>query len=254
MPRWLIALVVLTTLWPAAALSARSAADTMAICRNAAIAAADKHGVPRKVLVAITLVETRTKREGTSGPWPWTVNVAGKGAWFDSRAAALLHAQRALARGQPSFDVGCFQLNYRWHGQHFASIDQMFEPGPSGDYAARFLKSLHAETGDWIKASGLYHSRTSRHAKRYRGLVAKTVKRMGGEVPQMSAVAATDTAPTAPRDRVFRVSPEGALIPIRSRMRVRTPNTSGLAGSLGTSGLRRSRGPLIVAGPHPGGG
>ena len=35
--------------------------------------------------------------------------------------------------GQPSFDVGCFQLNYKWHGEHFASIDQMFEPGPSGE-------------------------------------------------------------------------------------------------------------------------
>lgn len=253
MPRWLVALFVLTTVWPATALSARSAADTMAICRNAAIAAADRHGVPRKVLVAITLVETRTRREGISGPWPWTVNVAGKGAWFDSRAGALLHAQRALTRGQPSFDVGCFQLNYRWHGQHFASIDQMFEPGPSGDYAAQFLKSLHAETGDWIKAAGLYHSRTSRHAKRYRDLVAKAVKGMGGRVPQMSAVAAaTDPKPAAPRDQVLGLSSERALIPIRTGMR--TPNTSSLAGSLGTAGLRRSRGPLIVAGPQSGGG
>ena len=131
----------------------QSSEKVMAICRNAAIEAADRHGVPREVLVAITLVETGTNRGGSYGAWPWTVNVAGKGFWLDSRAAALLHAQRSLARGQPSFDVGCFQLNYKWHGEHFASIDHMFEPSPSGDYAAKFLKSLHAETGDWIKAA-----------------------------------------------------------------------------------------------------
>ena len=159
-------LLTALVLVPGAVSATQNPAAVMAICRNAAIKAADRHGVPRDVLVAITLVETGTKRGGAFGAWPWTVNVAGKGFWLDSRAAALLTAQQALARVQPSFDVGCFQLNYKWHGQHFASIDQMFEPGPSGDYAAQFLKSLHAETGDWIKAAGFYHSRTPKHAQR----------------------------------------------------------------------------------------
>ena len=69
---------------------AMSPEQTMSLCRDAAIAAADRNGVPREVMLAITQVETRTKRGGRTGPWPWTVNVAGKGAWFDSRAAALL--------------------------------------------------------------------------------------------------------------------------------------------------------------------
>jgi hypothetical protein len=55
----------------------------------------------------------------------------------------------------------------------------MFEPGPSGDYAARFLKELYAEAGDWMVASGNYHSRTPVHATRYRNLVANTIRRMG---------------------------------------------------------------------------
>lgn len=172
---------------------ARDAA-TMALCRGAAIAAADRHGIPREVMLAITQVETRTKRGGRSGPWPWTVNVAGKGAWFDSRAAALVHAQRALAAGQKSFDVGCFQLNYRWHGEHFASIDAMFEPASSGDYAARFLKELYAEAGNWITASGHYHSRTPVHASRYRNLVAKAIRRMGGDATEAVDLAAAAQA------------------------------------------------------------
>ncbi|MEM6661271.1 MAG: lytic transglycosylase domain-containing protein [Pseudomonadota bacterium] len=232
-----LAFAVLALLWPASAFAGVEA-QNMALCRNAALAAADKHGVPRAVMLAISLVETRTRRGGVSGPWPWTVNVAGKGAWFDSRAAALLHAQRALAGGQKSFDVGCFQLNYRWHGHHFTSIDQMFEPGISGDYAARFVKSLHGETGDWIKASGLYHSRTAVHSKRYRKLVAQTVARMGGKVPEAVAVAANEEYRA--QQRVFRVE-GGTLVPTAERREVRTPSPGGV----GLVILRRGQGGLL---------
>ena len=234
--------LVCAVLLPLTALAAPK--DDMALCRNAAIQAADKHGIPREVMVAITLVETRTKREGQSGPWPWTVNVAGAGRWFDSRAAALIHVQQALAKGQTSFDIGCFQLNYRWHGAKFASIDEMFEPGPSGDYAAGFLKSLYGETGDWIKASGLYHSRTDHHAKRYRGLVARTVQAMGGEVPQQVAVVAPQVNPGG---QVMRVGDPNATWPLRQG-RIRTPRPGTTAGALGLGNLRRSRGNLLGGG------
>ena len=221
----------------------RPAAE-MAICRNAAIKAADRHGVPRDVLIAITLVETGTRRGGAYGAWPWTVNVAGEGFWFDSRAAALLKAQKSLARGKPSFDVGCFQLNYKWHGEHFASIDQMFEPGPSGDYAARFLKSLHTETGDWIKAAGFYHSRTPVHAKRYRNLVARAVRGLDGKVAGgLNRVAVADNAP----DRSLRGSDDGTFWPLR-RIGQRlepAPGSNAGSGALSLHVLRRSTGSLI---------
>ena len=221
----------------------------MDLCRHAAIRAADDEGVPREVMLAITLVETRTKRGDESGPWPWTVNVAGKGTWFPSRAAALLHAQQALAGGQPSFDVGCFQLNFRWHGTAFTSIDEMFEPGPSGLYAARFLKSLHAETGDWIKASGLYHSRTAKHAKRYRTLVARAVERMGGKpVPDAPAIARVARDP-APKGLLRRDA--GALIARRTPAGGAAPAS---AGAVALTMLRRSGGGLLSRNGTDGGG
>lgn len=236
--RGLLFLFVLAGAWLVASLSpVRAMPPPMAMCKNAAIAAADAHGIPREVMVAITLVETRTKRDGHSGPWPWTVNVAGKGRWFDSRAAALIHAQAALSRGQTSFDVGCFQLNYRWHGMNFGSIDQMFEPGPSGDYAARFLKSLHGETGDWIKAAGLYHSRTAKHAQRYRGLVAQTVTAMGGRAPSpIEGVA----APSPVQQPVTNWPLAGGL--------AQGGGLGQTAGSVGLGMLRRAGGALIGGG------
>ncbi len=235
-----LTLIAFVLSWPATVQASTS--ETMAICRQAAAVAADRHGIPRKVMQAITLVETRTRREGTSGPWPWTVNVAGKGRWFDSRAGALLHAQRALAGGETSFDVGCFQLNFRWHGEHFASIDHMFEPGPSGDYAARFLKDLHGETGDWIKAAGLYHSRTPKHSNRYRALVAKAVAGMDGRAEE------THPSEGATRSqKVMQVARVKAEWPLRSLVSVRTPTQSGsTAGAIGLGALRRATGGLIV--------
>lgn len=251
---WLLLGLALPVVFATPAGAASDKAN-MALCRNAAIEAADKHGVPRAVMIAITLVETRTKRSGISGAWPWTVNVAGKGFWFDSRAAALIHAQQTLANGQKSFDVGCFQLNYKWHGQHFNSIDHMFEPGPSGAYAARFVKDLHRETGDWIKASGLYHSRTPKHSKRYRNLVARTVAKMGGKVPQPTQVAAADAqSDPVPRQRVFRVNGQGGLFPVEERGQVRSPQNRSSAGSVGTLVLRRGKGGLITVNrPRAGG-
>lgn len=251
--RRLFVLLVLSMLFgPMPNARANADAAAMALCRNAAIAAADRNGVPREVMLAISLVETRTKRGGVSGPWPWTVNVAGKGFWFDSRAAALLHAQRALQRGQRSFDVGCFQLNFRWHGSHFASIDQMFEPKPSGDYAARFVKDLFRETGDWIKASGLYHSRTAKHSKRYRTLVAKTVKAMGGKVPQPTAVADAEKGVSkAPvRHKIYRRSGDGLLYPLPAVSANRVAGNARSAGSVGTVVLRRSNGGLLRVAPR----
>ena len=221
-----------------------SPAAVMAICRNAAISAADRHGIPREVLVAITLVETGTNRGGAYGAWPWTVNVAGKGYWLDSRAAALLRAQRTLASGQTSFDVGCFQLNYRWHGEHFQSVDHMFEPEPSGDYAARFLKSLHAETGDWIRAAGLYHSRTPRHAKRYRNLVARSVRSMGGENLELATVVASADDSTG---YILRRSQDGTFWPLKRIGQGLRPLDGNYrrSGGLGLQLLRRSTGALF---------
>jgi len=64
-------------------------------------------------------------------------------------------------------DLGCFQINLRWHGRAFDTLDQMLDPARNARYAARFLAALHDETGDWTAAAAAYHSRTSDHARAY---------------------------------------------------------------------------------------
>lgn len=152
-----------------------------ALCVEAARAAARRHGIPERVMQAITLVETRRAVDGVARPWPWTLNIEGEGVWFDSRTAALARARAEIAAGRRSIDLGCFQLNWRWHGANFAGPDEMLDPARAADYAARFLAGLYAETGNWMLAAGHYHSRTPEHAQRYRGLIGRALARL--EVP-----------------------------------------------------------------------
>ncbi len=161
-----LALIAMAT--PAGARVAARAQGPGETCLAAADAAADAHGVPRAVLRALTRAETGRPRDGRLEPWPWTVNMEGKGAWFETRAEAEAHVAREQARGARSFDVGCFQINHRWHGEAFASVHAMFDPRANADYAARFMAELHAETGDWGRAAGFYHSRTPEFFTRYR--------------------------------------------------------------------------------------
>lgn len=138
------------------------------VCDRAAVQAANLHDVPLDILRAISRVETGRK-QGARGvqPWPWTVNMEGTGKWFQNRDEALAYVFKHFKRGARSFDVGCFQINFKWHGQAFASIDAMFDPYENAAYAAKFLKSLYAETGNWSEAAGAYHSRTPGYAKAY---------------------------------------------------------------------------------------
>ncbi len=124
------------------------------LCDLAAQRAASDQGVPLDVLRAIT--RTETGRGGGAGlqPWPWTVNMEGAGKWFEAEEEARQYVFTHFKRGARSFDVGCFQINYRWHGHAFESIEQMFDPITNAQYAARFLNELFTEFGNWSEAAG----------------------------------------------------------------------------------------------------
>jgi Transglycosylase SLT domain len=134
------------------------------ICQRAAADAASRTGVPLDVLLAVTLVETG--RDGR--PWPWTVNAGGDGQWFDTPEEAALHVAGVLDQGVTNVDLGCFQLNYRWHASAFASVEDMLDPDQNATYAAGFLAEHYARSGDWSIAAAAYHSATPEHADAYR--------------------------------------------------------------------------------------
>jgi hypothetical protein len=172
-------------------------------CRAAARIAAERIGVPETVLVAISLTETGRKRDGRFDPWPWTVNMEGKGVWFPSRAEAEAYATRHHANGARSFDVGCFQLNWKWHGKAFASIPAMFDPVANATYAATFLLSLFQETGSWDAAAGAYHSRTPKYATRYATRFARIHATLDGRTLADLPPTAPSAAAAAPRINAY---------------------------------------------------
>lgn len=159
------------------------------ICERAAVRAANESGVPLSVLRAISLTETGRTKNGAFRPWPWTVNMEGKGRWFDTLDEARAYVTRHHERGARSYDVGCFQINFRWHGQHFDSPLAMFDPDANAAYAARFLGELYAEFGDWSRAAGAYHSRTPEHANRYRARFDRIRARLSPDGKDEAAVA-----------------------------------------------------------------
>ncbi|MDO5529336.1 MAG: hypothetical protein Q4F71_08020 [Paracoccus sp. (in: a-proteobacteria)] len=137
------------------------------LCERAALQVAAETGVPPDILATLTLTETGRRRGGLVRPWAWSVNAEGRGIWFDDMNEAIRFAEDRVAQRRLNVDIGCFQLNYRWHGQHFASPAEMFDPLANARYAARFVRDLYTEFGDWRRAAGAFHSRTPAHATRY---------------------------------------------------------------------------------------
>lgn len=173
-----------------------SRSDPAALCRDAAAEASAATGVPFDVLMAVATVETGRNDQ----PWPWTVNFGGDGHWFDSAAEAEASVDRALRDGATNIDLGCFQLNYRWHAEAFSSIDDMLDPERNATYAAGYLARQYSRTGDWALAAAAYHSATPEHARVYQGKFEATYARLASGEP--SGVA--ETAPvTAPRSNGF---------------------------------------------------
>ncbi|HEU5046282.1 MAG TPA: lytic transglycosylase domain-containing protein [Rickettsiales bacterium] len=132
-----------------------------------------EYGIPVHLLAAIASTESGryNKEIGLSLPWPWTINVEGKGYFFDTKEQAIAAVRELQKRGFQSIDVGCMQVNLHHHPNAFASLDQAFDPAYNIAYAARFLKQNFNEEGSWRKATGDYHSRTPIFGEQYSRLV-----------------------------------------------------------------------------------
>lgn len=144
-----------------------AAAEPMSQCDRAAHGAAADSIVPVEVLLTLTRLETGRSRNGLYAPWPWTINLRGTGTWFQTKAEALTYIRHHLDAGVQDFDVGCFQINYKWHNAGFRSLEDMFDPEKNAQYAAGFLARLYSEFGNWDAAIGAYHSRTEALAAKY---------------------------------------------------------------------------------------
>jgi Transglycosylase SLT domain len=130
------------------------------LCASLIARAERRHGIPERLLRAISLAETGRVDPSSQAmiAWPWAVNAGGQGRFYASKAEAIAAVRRLKAEGARNIDVGCMQVNLMHHPKAFASLKTAFDPAQNVAYAARFLKELHAKTGSWIDAVAAYHS------------------------------------------------------------------------------------------------
>jgi len=114
--------------------------------------------LPKGLLLGIGKAEAIRKINNKYIIWPWTVNHAGKSMFFDTKKQMRNYVFKNLKRNDFNIDVGCMQINIKWHKNNFKKIVDMFEVSPNISYAASFLIQLKNKHGSWDKAIKHYHS------------------------------------------------------------------------------------------------
>src|SRR4051794_7016161 len=118
-------------------------------------------GVPAGLLQAVALSESgRVDPEtGRAVAWPWTIASGKEFSYFaPDKQAAIATVERLLAEGHSNIDVGCMQVNLKYHPVAFANLEAAFDPVQNVEYGARFLVALRDETNSWNRAVERYHS------------------------------------------------------------------------------------------------
>jgi hypothetical protein len=209
------------------------------LCRGAIAAAEAATGIPDAFLSAIGRVESgrSVSRTGVVAPWPWTVNAAGQGHFYNTRDDAVAAVRQFQSAGIQSVDVGCLQVNLMYHKGAFASLEQAFEPAANAAYAARLLLALHTQTGSWPRAAAAYHSQTPAIGQAYQEKVLAAWAVPDRRLPYRAADATA--AGDAPAEVVHPHVPEatrgaigGAALPGASHFQ-RSFNTAKLPAGTG---------------------
>ncbi len=138
---------------------AAARADELA-CEREMTRASRLNDIPLNVLYAVGLTETGHRGELS----PFDMNVDGRAVRSKSLAEALAKFAAERANGAKYIDVGCMQINERFHRADFASLADMFDPAQNVRYAAAFLKQLKAQEGSWTLAVARYNAGPNNNA------------------------------------------------------------------------------------------
>ena len=124
--------------------------------------------IPNGLLHAIGKVESgRFLNKNNHVIWPWTVNHAGKSLFFNTKNQMEKYVLKNVMENDFNIDVGCMQINLKWHKNYFKKINNMFSLEPNISYAASFLIQLKNRHGSWDKAIKHYHSSDPEKNKPY---------------------------------------------------------------------------------------
>lgn len=157
--------------------------------------------IPTGLLSAISRAESGRWNASDAAivAWPWTVTTGGKGHFLPNRADAVAYVKSLQADGVENIDIGCMQINLKYHPDAFVSIEHGFDPHANAAYAAEFLSERFKVSKSWIRAAGDYHSTTPDLNRAYRNKVTRLWK---------------DTAQQAPKSSTFVAGTPTHLVPI----------------------------------------
>ena len=210
-------------------------------CESYAAAAGREAGIPDGILPAIARVESGRKGRA----WPWTLNQGGAGSFHPTKEAALEKLAEILETGVQNVDLGCMQINWRWHSGEFPDAATMFDPVENTRYAARFLLSLKDQHGDWGSAVAAYHSNEPARGVAYGAKVTKARDTIlagpaNGEMPQMAS------EPSDPPGRIVVAGMTRGLLALSGQSLVARHRAGDLRQAQGRGGLIPGLGQTIL--------
>ena len=141
--------------------------DKLKLCENTIESIELQTDTPKGLLLSIGKAEAIRKINNKYIIWPWTINHAGKSMFFDTKKQMRNYVFKNLKRNDLNMDVGCMQINIKWHKNNFKKISDMFEVNPNISYAASFLQQLKNKHGSWDNAIKHYHSSDPKKNKPY---------------------------------------------------------------------------------------
>lgn len=146
------------------------------LCQIAVDKAEKNYQIKSNLLQTIASVESGrwNAQAGKRVAWPWTVHANGKGRYYKSKAEAVAAVKNLQQKGITNIDVGCMQINLKYHGKAFANLDEAFDPEKNVAYSAQFLRKLYKRNKqNWTKTAMHYHSRNLRKGTNYKNRLEK---------------------------------------------------------------------------------
>ena len=139
-------------------------------CEIAVRYAEQRLKIPDRLLSAISKTESGRwhPSQQVNIAWPWTVRAKGKGKFFNTKIEALAEVEILLTEGTENIDVGCMQINLKYHGAFFKTLAEIIDPNTNALYGAKYLRQLYEKTKSWTTAVGHYHSSMPKLAALYR--------------------------------------------------------------------------------------
>ncbi len=137
-------------------------------CEKSIRLAEKKYKLPPYLLHAIALTES-----GRGGrPSPMAMNIGGR-TYIATSTADMKTTVSTNGGSTSSIDVGCLQINLKYHSKRFRNWDALLVPIYNAEYAALYLTELKRELGSWNAAVGAYHSRTPWRSADYACVVSR---------------------------------------------------------------------------------